>query len=194
MNADSVSHEPLRRPRLSRVPRDQPNELRASSELPYLITNMGLQISFLAKRIAQVGQDIVFEAALNCYDESKTHPCGCTIYLVQDVRGVQAQRAEPYCVGSVPTDGKWKGWGTRQFLVKPIWIPPVHTNSMRYQSERIEMQNLKSEGFLRVKEMAEIERRNKDKEIWSKASMTGLWIVIGGLGCIVRETLKQDQR
>jgi hypothetical protein len=65
---------------------------------------------------------------------------------------------------------------------------------MRYQSERIEMQNLKSEGFLRVKEVAEIERRNKDKEIWSKASMTGLWIVKSGLGCIVRETLKQDQR
>jgi hypothetical protein len=86
MHADSISHEPLHRPRLSRV--DQPNELRASSELPYLITNMGLQISFLAKEIGGVGQDIVFQVALNCYDESKTHPCACTIYLVQDVRGV----------------------------------------------------------------------------------------------------------
>jgi hypothetical protein len=152
---------------------------------------MGLQISFLAKRIAQVGQDIVFEAALNCYGGSKILPCACTIYLVQDVRGVQVRRAEPYCVGSVPTDRKWKGWGTRQFLVKPIWIPPILTNSMWYQSGRLEMQNLKSEGFSGVKEMAEIERRNKYKEIWSKASMSGLWIVIGGLGCIVGRHLSR---
>jgi hypothetical protein len=194
INTDSVSHEPLPRPHLSRVPRYQPNVLRTSSELPYLITNMGLQISFLAKECGRVGQDIVILVALNCYDESETNPCACTIYLVRDVRGVQAQRAEPYCVGRGSTDRRWEGWITTQFLVKPIWIPPIDTSSMRHQTE---MQKLEFEAFSRMNKIANRARRDREKKEMEARRRTGksvLWMIIGGLCCIIAQTLIEEEQ
>jgi hypothetical protein len=146
---------------------------------------MGLQISFLAEEIGGVGKDTTFRVALNCYDESKTHPYACNIYLVLDVRGVQAQRAELYCVGSVSIERHWKGWNTSQFLVQPIWIPPIDTSSMRYQSERTELQNQKSEGFMRMKEIAKIERRNRETEARRQDWSDGIWTVICALCCVL---------
>lgn len=165
-----VPHGRTNRPGVSISRLDQPNELRASSELPYSITNMGLQIAFLATEIGQDGGKRVFQVALNCYDESKAQPCACTIYLVRDVRGVQAQRAEPYYLGSVSiqgpgTFGRLSGpwdWETSQFLVKPIWISPFDSTSMRYPSDSIETENLQSESFLRIREIEKLELRRKE--------------------------------
>jgi Heterokaryon incompatibility protein (HET) len=197
-HADSVSHQPSQWSRITKVRRVQPNELRASSELPYLITNMGLQISFLMKWIGRIEQYNVFQVALNCYDESEDYPCASLIYLVQDEKGVQAQRAEPRCMASVFSDGDWEDWETTQFLVMPIWLPPKDTNSMLHRSQRLKMDILASAAFSRMKEVENVELRKKQKEQEKKQKkrhsnwlITGA-VVLGSIGCLATMKVSPD--
>lgn len=172
-----MSYEPSSRFRLASNLPQQPDELRESSELPYLITNTGLQISFLAKEIGWVQGGTVFRVALNCYDESKTHPCASTIYLVKDVMGVQAQRAEPYCVGSKSNKSGWDGWRTSQFLINPIWLPPLSTNLIRNQMDIIELEHLTSKAIRRMEEAENQRIREKNRKRRSNMWISGALII-----------------
>ena len=98
--------------------------LDEASEFPFMMTNMGLQIKLVVEVVGRVGPNQMYEAALNCYDES-TPDHACTICLVQGETSGHSRRAEPYYLGNaLRSDIVKPGWFIKELQLRPVWLPP----------------------------------------------------------------------
>jgi hypothetical protein len=137
--------------------------LDVAGEIPFMMTNMGLQINLVVEVVGEVGSYRMYEAALNCYDKSSSSEQACTICLVQGETSTHARRAEPYYLGRAPREEIVKpDWFIQGFQLRPVWVRP--DDAVLDQSKK--MRSLVEEWKSNAQSRIEWLRSDNERRIW----------------------------
>jgi hypothetical protein len=137
--------------------------LDEAGEIPFMMTNMGLQINLVVEVVGEVGSFRMYEAALNCYDTSSSSDLACTICLVQGETSGHARRAEPYYLGRAPREEIVKpDWFIMEFQLRPVWVRP--DDAVPERSKK--MRTLVEEWKLNAQSRIDWLRSDHDRRIW----------------------------